>query len=67
MKSWSEGSSLCVKISGHLLSRVGMKRDVRQGLVLSPLLFVDGLGYQLASKKASTSNEGLLGSRWITC
>ena len=62
MKSWYEGSSLCVKISCHLSSPVGIERGVRKGLALSPLLFIvlmDGLGYQLTSKKAGTSIEGL--------
>ena len=71
MKSWYEGSSLSVKISGDISTPISIEHGVRQGSVLSPLLFIvlmDGLGYRFVLERAGTSIDGIyVGAWWVTC
>ena len=62
IKSWYEGSGTCVKIQNQLSSPIHIGRGVRQGSVLSPLLFIvlmDGLAAKLLSGDVGTTLEGL--------
>ena len=62
MKSWYEGSSLSVKISGDVSTPISIEHGVRQGSVLSPLLFIvlmDCLGYRFVLERAGTSINGI--------